>query len=807
MNKSLLLALLVLVGSSVSAAGLTTIENDTFTSSCLWTGGNCDLAHGVYNVTANGTTITSPNMNESNYTMLIQNWDACASTNLTNEKVRNLETATSANNAHPIGDASGGLFRWRDEPLFSQSCSGPAYGSCAHYAENLTRLNSTHANVTFNVSNSSGYFCQWQTMMAVSWPLNSDQNYTRIEVGSFATGTGSFALDNFTLQVLSSEVQNFSTPTVTLSSRFGNTSMRASDTMALYCNGTTTETSGLDYRWQLFKSGTLFDSATFQGNSSNYAAINITGTGTPTSQYQSMIILENFTNVLSTNYTLHYQGTQTDCRGDGSHGCSISFGIWNYTSSAWVTVYNATNLGSGAGQGFPYDGITGISNDERTGNIVQVRTIQNYAAFPYYGSGYATSTELRGLVVVPSGNEVNVKNESNFTRGQQYILGCQADGINSQGSWLNSSTLTIQNTPPNATDIIPKTVSGGLNCTYNYADYDADAESGSSYRWFKNGNLNASITNRFLGSGNYTGNDQLICEVTPKDGTDNGTATNSSTYVNGDTTPPTCAFTIIPASSTILAPTTLQINTTDANSFATGYPKIQWTNPNSILEGNFSMSSVGGNLYEKSYTFSIIGTYTNLTAFCVDGSGNSNQTSSTGLSISSGASSGAGGGAPPTVIIQNNGQNTSYALESGVIDKYLLITDFTDQPTTFKIPVTVTKLTATCTAEAPVTCAVIGNGTTIELTYRENSTDFFTKSITTKVTATSAANDVARLSAQFHIVNLAYSVLGPTSTPVPSFLSDFPYLVQNQNGTYGGIRIIAILTIATGLGIGFLLKH
>ena len=67
-----------------------------------------------------------------------------------------------------------------------------------------------------------------------------------------------------------------------------------------------------------------------------------------------------------------------------------------------------------------------------------------------------------------------------------------------------------------------------LTCEGDYSDADWDSESGSSYRWFKNGALIAGQTGKTLSNGHFSKDDNITCEYTPSDGYDYGTPLNSS---------------------------------------------------------------------------------------------------------------------------------------------------------------------------------------------------------------------------------------------------------------------------------------
>lgn len=108
-------------------------------------------------------------------------------------------------------------------------------------------------------------------------------------------------------------------------------------------------------------------------------------------------------------------------------------------------------------------------------------------------------------------------------------------------STTNSNSTTILNSAPVASDVQIKpdnpVVTDNLTCNYTYSDVDTDAESGTTFKWFKNDALQASLTSNTVTSGNLSNGDFWICEVKPSDGTANGTAVNSTAKEIGSTAP------------------------------------------------------------------------------------------------------------------------------------------------------------------------------------------------------------------------------------------------------------------------------
>lgn len=244
---------------------------------------------------------------------------------------------------------------------------------------------------------------------------------------------------------------------------------------------------------------------------------------------------------------------------------------------------------------------------------------------------------------------------SGLVKGQTWVLSSRAYDGSSFSAWANSSTFTVGNAVPNATNVAASAIAGGLNCTYVYADHDGDAESGSTYRWFRNGTALVPVT-RTLGSGNYSLSDLVVCEVTPRDGTSFGSAANSSAYVAGDSTPPTVSSVSVPSVATTSDLVRVSAVCTDDYSVASGGVTVSWVAPNGTREANRTMTLLSGSTYFLDWVYLSSGYYTGFTVSCVDGSGNraSLATSST-LAVTTVASGGGGGGGGGVVVVTASG--------------------------------------------------------------------------------------------------------------------------------------------------------
>ena len=101
--------------------------------------------------------------------------------------------------------------------------------------------------------------------------------------------------------------------------------------------------------------------------------------------------------------------------------------------------------------------------------------------------------------------------------------------------------LVSSNIPPTITNltILPDqpNSSSTLVASYEYADYDGNEEAGTSFEWFVNGSLVASLTNSTVPPSELSRGQEWHVVVTPSDGTSIGTAV-TSTAVTVENTPP-----------------------------------------------------------------------------------------------------------------------------------------------------------------------------------------------------------------------------------------------------------------------------
>lgn len=459
---------------------------------------------------------------------------------------------------------------------------------------------------------------------------------------------------------------------------------RTDETLSFYCGGTDAEGQDIAYSYIVFKNGVVFEArnVTLWGTDAclqesanvssscggvtggRYSLDSLGGTGFLAATYARPLGAANDTtiqyrigddatanisipaqcwNTTSPNITLRLTSSLSY---NGGYGAGVS-SLQCYDGNAFVDVVGDSSSGSPASPPFAF-GISPYTYDGNYESCTAYYQPEGWAGFAsaVYDGGLICEEAINWRFGFPNGsvNWVTSISAVNTSRGDNFTISCAGVDGTSQGAWVNGTGLVIANTAPNTTSS-PIVEIGGtmLNCSHEYADLDGDAENATSYRWFRNGTLIAPVTVN-LSSGNYTLTDSIICEITPSDGYGNGTRVNSSTFVVGDVTAPSITQLGVPGSGTISEAITISANCSDAYTLASGFPKVSWTNPNGVIEGNFSMTlNSGTGLFEKAYTFSTVGAYTDFTFSCRDGSGNTaTEVSSTSLAISTGTSSGGG---------------------------------------------------------------------------------------------------------------------------------------------------------------------
>ncbi len=135
---------------------------------------------------------------------------------------------------------------------------------------------------------------------------------------------------------------------------------------------------------------------------------------------------------------------------------------------------------------------------------------------------------------------------SQFDKGDELVCSVTPDDGDEDGAAVSTDPLTIDNTPPSirVVTVSPSAAGVGdtLSCTYSgYDDDDGDADA-STTSWTIDGVEVG--TGSTLASG-FASGDEVVCTVTPFDGTDSGTALSDSVTVD-NTAPELADATLTP---------------------------------------------------------------------------------------------------------------------------------------------------------------------------------------------------------------------------------------------------------------------
>lgn len=299
---------------------------------------------------------------------------------------------------------------------------------------------------------------------------------------------------------------------------------------------------------------------------------------------------------------------------------------------------------------------------------------------------------------------------------------------------------------------------------------------------------NNSVVSFLILEGNYSTNDQLNLTVRANDGIESND--NSTGNISVQQSPPRIN------SFTYSTPTVGSLVTLEFNCTTTGpsinFTILQVTDPNTVTS-NASATTAGGNFFQRNYTPSIAGSY-EVVAYCNNSVGNMTLYSEnfTATVSNNGGGGGGGGGGSTTTIIQQL-SNESYKFETIFVDQGLGVLSFNERPKIFTATVSLNKKTTSCTAETPLTCTIVNDGTAVNISYTETDHSFFLKKVKGTVKATSTTNEVASVAVTFNILNFGYTWFDDaTSWQPPNFFEAFPYLVRVTNGEYNGLRVFGI---------------
>ena len=202
----------------------------------------------------------------------------------------------------------------------------------------------------------------------------------------------------------------------------------------------------------------------------------------------------------------------------------------------------------GSGEGDPGTDTVSIENSPPTVSLVQLTPdpagVEDTLTCTPVGSADADGDSV-SLAYSWTVNSVGISDTSNTLSGA-FVSGdavaCVVTPADSTdvGTAVTSNTVTIGNTAPtiDSVTLTPTSaqVSDTLTCTPNgAADADGDSVS-TAYSW-EVGGVVISATTDTLASPDFASGDDVLCIVTPSDGTDSGTPVPSNT-VTVDNTPP-----------------------------------------------------------------------------------------------------------------------------------------------------------------------------------------------------------------------------------------------------------------------------
>ncbi len=201
-----------------------------------------------------------------------------------------------------------------------------------------------------------------------------------------------------------------------------------------------------------------------------------------------------------------------------------------------------------------------ISNTLPTTSIPTLSPIPAYKSTPTVTCTNSTTSDADNDVVnflylwfvngANSGITTQTISNASFNKNDQLICQITPNDGSGDGASVNSSSLTISNSAPitgvpTLSPIPAYKNTSTVTCT-NSTTSDLDGDSVTFYYlWFKNG-ADTGITTSTISNSSFVKNDQLICQITPFDGTANGTAQNSSSLTISNSPPTTATPTLSP---------------------------------------------------------------------------------------------------------------------------------------------------------------------------------------------------------------------------------------------------------------------
>ena len=214
----------------------------------------------------------------------------------------------------------------------------------------------------------------------------------------------------------------------------------------------------------------------------------------------------------------------------------------NYTSSFETYYVNVTPFVDSIPPTWSNNKTNANSSTKYGNNVYFNVTLNDNAAGGYYILAYdnGSGVFVNGSAVVWNNQEISASKTIIAIRGQTVKWYFWFNDSSGNSNQTDIWQFIVANTPPTATDvaIVPSTAytDNDLYCNYTYSDTDKDAESGTSFNWYKN-NASQNINSQTLDNENTTKGENWKCQVTPKDIFDFGNSVNSSVVIIQNSAP------------------------------------------------------------------------------------------------------------------------------------------------------------------------------------------------------------------------------------------------------------------------------
>jgi hypothetical protein len=428
------------------------------------------------------------------------------------------------------------------------------------------------------------------------------------------------------------------------------------DTLLGYCNATDIDNNNVSYYWQWFRNGVAYSNGSITNWCYQETANISQCSGLATGLYSNPTPTKwvNANNAIDGNWsTAASAGSNKDDAlllvNYTKPSTAMSSSIWQVKMNTSGTMHNLSipslcwnqnNLQFYIDSGdYDPDMWSSVSCYNGTGwqNILDYPTAKNFYEEAMYWS-------IR--IAYTPGQETNLANitENATTKGDNFTFSCLPfDGL-VNGSWFNSSSVSIQNSPPNTpTPTLTSTstnnsLNDNLTCTTVIADLDAD-KMNVTINWTRNGAWNRTIqdtnnTNSYangstytflLGSGNLSINDVWSCQIQLFDGTNYSTWGSSSNLSIMNNPPiistPSITPTIAFGNDTLVCQATP--TDVDAQALNTTFTWLRYNNVTLTYDFNntqsFMLTSGTTQTYNLSDTLTMVGDYWNCSVYASDG--------------------------------------------------------------------------------------------------------------------------------------------------------------------------------------------